>query len=130
MESLLGLAFVILYLLAPVVLFAGIFRQAGYSRWYGMVMLIPLANIIALFLFACREWPISRELARRRLADAEGSDEDAYSVLCQGTELEKHGHWEQALDLYQLVVDEGQGEATQDAARCIQRTRDVHASAS
>jgi len=37
-----------------------IFVKAGYSRWRGLLMLIPIVNFIVLILFAFEEWPIQR----------------------------------------------------------------------
>ena len=39
---------------------AKIFAKAGYSCWLGVMMLIPLVNIVMLFWFAVSEWPALR----------------------------------------------------------------------
>jgi hypothetical protein len=44
-----------------------IFAQAGYSRWLGLIVAIPVANLIVLVWFAFAEWPIRVELERLRL---------------------------------------------------------------
>ncbi len=38
-----------------------IFRRAGYSPGMGLLMFIPLVNIIVFLVFAYREWPAERE---------------------------------------------------------------------
>ncbi len=43
-----------------------IFEKIGYSRWWGLVMLVPLVNAVALVLVAFSEWPIEAELRRLR----------------------------------------------------------------
>ncbi|MBI4198372.1 MAG: hypothetical protein HY533_04610 [Chloroflexi bacterium] len=43
-----------------------IFEKAGYSRWWGLVMMAPLANVVALVIFAFSEWPVHTELRRLR----------------------------------------------------------------
>ena len=45
-------------------IFGGIARKAGYSRWLGLWMLLPLANIVVLVWFAYTEWPIENALVR------------------------------------------------------------------
>lgn len=40
------------------VAWADIFLKVGYSRWYCFLMVIPVVNIIWLFIFAWRKWPI------------------------------------------------------------------------
>jgi hypothetical protein len=50
---------VILALVAAVVIwpFSRVFSRAGYSPWFGLVMVIPLVNLIALWMFAYAKWP-------------------------------------------------------------------------
>jgi len=43
-------------------IFCKIFSKAGYSWALGLLMLVPIANIIMLFVLAFAEWPIEREL--------------------------------------------------------------------
>lgn len=43
-----------------------IFEKAGYNRWWGLAMLVPLANVVALVLFAFSDWPVDAELRRLR----------------------------------------------------------------
>lgn len=31
--------------------------KAGFSRWYGLLILIPVVNVIALYVFAFIKWP-------------------------------------------------------------------------
>lgn len=34
-----------------------ILNKAGYSGWYSVIVLIPLLNILALWMFAFSKWP-------------------------------------------------------------------------
>jgi uncharacterized membrane protein len=43
-----------------------IFSKAGYSGALGLLMFVPIANIIVLCVLAFSEWPIYRELNRLR----------------------------------------------------------------
>jgi hypothetical protein len=45
-----------------VLIFCKIFSRAGYSWALGLLMLVPIANIIMLFVLAFGDWPIQREL--------------------------------------------------------------------
>lgn len=45
-----------------IVAFCKIFSKAGYSWALGLLMLVPIANIIIIFYLAFAEWPIQREL--------------------------------------------------------------------
>lgn len=39
-----------------------IFRKAGYSWALGLLMLVPIANLIMPFILAFGDWPIHREV--------------------------------------------------------------------
>ena len=45
-----------------ILVFCKIFSKTGYSWALGLLMLVPIANIIMLFVLAFAEWPIEREL--------------------------------------------------------------------
>jgi hypothetical protein len=45
-----------------------IFRKAGYGWAWGLLTLVPIANIILPFVLALGDWPIRKEF--RRLKDA------------------------------------------------------------
>lgn len=45
-----------------VVINSRIASKAGYSGALSLLMLVPLANVVILFIFAFSEWPIERRL--------------------------------------------------------------------
>lgn len=45
-----------------VLIFCKIFSKAGYSWALGLLILVPIANIIMAFFLAFADWPIRREL--------------------------------------------------------------------
>ncbi len=45
-----------------------IFHKAGYRWAWGLLTLVPIANIILSFVLALGDWPIRKEL--RRMKDA------------------------------------------------------------
>ncbi|MBO3096300.1 hypothetical protein [Cellulomonas dongxiuzhuiae] len=53
-----------------VYLYMRVARKAGWTLWHGLLMLVPLANVVFLIMFAFTEWPIERRLreAEARLA--------------------------------------------------------------
>ena len=56
-------AFVVLVILAiKLLICCKIFSKAGYSWALGLLMLIPIVNIIMIFFLAFADWPIRREL--------------------------------------------------------------------
>ena len=44
--------------------FGNISSKAGYPRWHGLVMAIPLLNLVALVIFAYSTWPIEDALLK------------------------------------------------------------------
>jgi hypothetical protein len=53
---------VLLIVAVKILVFCKIFSKAGYSWALGLLMLVPIANIVMLFVLAFAEWPIQREL--------------------------------------------------------------------
>ncbi len=49
-----------------VIAYIKIITKAGYSGWWILILLVPIANIVMLLVFAYKEWPIQRELAELR----------------------------------------------------------------
>ena len=49
-----------------VLIFCRIFSKAGFSWALGLLILVPIANIVILFVLAFAEWPIQRELRSLR----------------------------------------------------------------
>jgi hypothetical protein len=57
------------------VVFGNISSKAGYPRWHGLLMVVPLLNIIMLVVFAFSTWPIEDELLQSQLAGPKVSSE-------------------------------------------------------
>lgn len=38
-----------------------IFRKAGYSQWLGVLMVVPIVNLVMLYFLAFSDWPRLRE---------------------------------------------------------------------
>lgn len=51
----------LLFVAALIVIpFWQIFLKAGYSGWLSLLMLLPLVNLIALYILAFSDWPATR----------------------------------------------------------------------
>jgi hypothetical protein len=64
--AIVGLLFFFVIVGVMVAIWGTIFKKAGYSFWLGLLMIVPLANLIWLLIFAFSTWPIHRELERYR----------------------------------------------------------------
>jgi hypothetical protein len=54
--------FALIIAVIQIVAFCKIFSKAGYSWALGLLMLVPIANIIITLYLAFAEWPIETEL--------------------------------------------------------------------
>jgi hypothetical protein len=55
-----GIGFRELLILATlycVLVFGAVAKKAGSSRWYGLLLLLPLVNIAVIWMFAFAKWP-------------------------------------------------------------------------
>ena len=55
--------FALVIAVIQIVAFCKIFSKAGFSWALGLLMLVPIANIIITLYLAFAEWPIERELS-------------------------------------------------------------------
>lgn len=58
--------FALVIAIIQIVAFCKIFSKAGYSWALGLLMLVPIANIVIILYLAFAEWPIERELLSYR----------------------------------------------------------------
>ncbi len=122
MDTLTRFVFPAALYIVPVVLFWGILRQSGHRGPWAILALIPGVNVLIVCVLACREWPATKELARRRLADNEAAEEDELSVLYQAAELETRGELQPAADLCQLLMTNGTS-TRDEATQLLERIR-------
>ena len=57
---------VLIVVAVKVLIFCKIFSKTGFSWALGLLILVPIANIVMLFVLAFAEWPIQRELRSYR----------------------------------------------------------------
>jgi hypothetical protein len=54
--------FALILTVIQILAFCKIFSKAGFSWALGLLMLVPIANIIMFFFLAFADWPVHREL--------------------------------------------------------------------
>ena len=57
-----GILMGLIVVIIKVLIFCKIFSKAGYCWALGLLMLVPIANIIMPFILAFGDWPIQKEL--------------------------------------------------------------------
>jgi hypothetical protein len=60
MWHLIALVVLVLMVWAFVAVFGRILNRAGYSRWWLLTIVVPLLNLIMLWVFAFASWPVTR----------------------------------------------------------------------
>jgi hypothetical protein len=66
MDGSLSLWHIIIFLIGTLIVFVPyvlIIRKAGYSGWWVLTALIPLVNLIMLWVFALARWPVEQRAA-------------------------------------------------------------------
>ena len=58
--------FALVLTVIQIVAFCKIFSKAGYSWALGLLILVPIANIIMFLFLAFADWPVQRELRSYR----------------------------------------------------------------
>ena len=48
---------IVLVLILPAWLFSRVIAKAGFSPWWALLGAIPVANLVALWVFAFANWP-------------------------------------------------------------------------
>jgi hypothetical protein len=64
--ALMAFFFAMLMMVVMVWVYCRIFSKAGYSWALGLLMIVPIANLIMPFILAFGDWPIQRELRQLR----------------------------------------------------------------
>ena len=59
-----GLFFGLIAAAIKALIFCKIFSKAGYSWALGLLILVPIANIIMAFYLAFADWPVQKELRK------------------------------------------------------------------
>jgi len=52
---------VLLVLVLPAWLFSRVVSKAGFSGWWALLGVVPLVNLVALWVFAFTKWPLVPE---------------------------------------------------------------------
>ncbi|MGB3177183.1 MAG: hypothetical protein WBH14_04580 [Albidovulum sp.] len=56
-----GLLVIVIYCVIIVVPFFQLWKRTGHSGWISLLMLVPLVNLIMLYVLAFKDWPAMKE---------------------------------------------------------------------
>jgi hypothetical protein len=120
--------FFIASLVIQAAIFGAIFRKAGYSGWLGLLMVVPVVNLIVLVWFATTTWPLEMGY----MGQGENAKVDAAwelkMALRKAMTLERQGRHAEAIKQFEHVAERaGAGHANAELAR--ERIRQLQARA-
>lgn len=108
MEHWMPILFGILIAILIACMWGAVWRRAGYSKVFSILasvlMLIPLANLVMFIILITKEWPVHKELRTLRVRCGEGTESDAFDLLCEAIRLESKNKVDEALFKYQEVI--------------------------
>lgn len=56
-----SLLMIVVYMAIVVVPFYQIWKRTGHNGWIALLMLVPLVNIVMLYVIAFKQWPIEQK---------------------------------------------------------------------
>jgi hypothetical protein len=117
-------------LVIQAIIFGAIFRKAGYSPFLGLLMAIPLVNLITLIWFATAHWPLEDWAARPTHDPETDADADANwglkAAIRKALFLERRGEYARALEQFERVARMA-GESHPTAAMVRERIEELRA---
>ncbi|MDM8351165.1 hypothetical protein P8H27_19995 [Pseudomonas sp. sp1636] len=55
-----GSLMMVLFAALVILPFSLIFKKAGYSQWLGLLMILPIVNLVLLYFLAFSTWPYDK----------------------------------------------------------------------
>lgn len=107
-------------LLIQAAIFGAIFRKAGYSGWLGLLMAVPLVNLVTLLWFATADWPLEMGYVGQEDDPRVNASWELKVAKRKALALEKKGAYAQAIQQFELVAERA-GEGTPTAAMARER---------
>jgi hypothetical protein len=49
-----------LAIVVTVYIFGSVVKKAGFSRWWSLLLIVPLVNLIMVWVFAFMKWPAEK----------------------------------------------------------------------
>lgn len=54
------LIIIIVLIATPILVFGPVVKKAGFSRWWSLLLIVPVINLIMVWVFAFMEWPAEK----------------------------------------------------------------------
>jgi hypothetical protein len=109
-------------------IFGTIFRKAGYSGWLGLLMVVPVVNLVALLWFATSTWPLEMGYTGQDAGTKANAAWEMKMALRKAATLEKQGRYAEAIRHFQAVAERA-GEGHPNAALARERIQQLRTKA-
>jgi hypothetical protein len=113
-------------LLIQAATFGAIFRKAGYSGWLGLLMAVPLVNLVTLLWFATAHWPLEMGYVGQGDDPRVDAAWELKMALRKALALERRGKIAAAIQQFELVAQKA-GDGHPSAAMARERARQLQA---
>jgi len=54
------LIIIIVLIATPILVFGPVVKKAGFSRWWSLLLIVRVINLIMVWVFAFMEWPAEK----------------------------------------------------------------------
>ena len=54
------LIIILVLIVIPILIFGPVVKKAGFSRWWSLLLIVPLLNLIMVWVFAFMDWPAEK----------------------------------------------------------------------
>lgn len=54
------LIIIVVLIAIPILVFGPIAKKAGFSRWWALLLIVPVVNLIMVWVFAFIKWPTEK----------------------------------------------------------------------
>ena len=55
------LLIIVILIAVFVLIFGSVLVKAGFSRWWALILFVPLVNLVMLWVFAFMKWPVENK---------------------------------------------------------------------
>jgi hypothetical protein len=104
MPSIPEILIIIVMLALPAAIAVAFIGRIGLPKWLGLLVLVPIGNLVLIIYLLSSAWPVNRELAMRRLEAGEGSEEDGWLAYASAVRAQKAGRLAEAERMYNAVI--------------------------
>ena len=59
------LMILLLAIVVTVYMFGSVVKKAGFSRWWSLLLIVPVVNLMMVWVFAFMKWPAEKQFTEQ-----------------------------------------------------------------